>query len=328
MKPNPVVLVPGIMGSELGLNGSAVWNDSWSALWAVFNPTLLAHWVPLQPGEPLKGVYGDTIEWMRVQKGYGPDDLYAFGYDWRLGIRSAAEGLAHFVENTVRRGSQIIFLAHSLGCLVVRWALAEGLITSIKVKIVVAAGPPFLGSATAFKSVIDIPDIDERLNYLFRTLVAVYPTLANRATLTLIKSMMTIQSLIEMMPHPQIPVFSDGSAQLFGVSAWPGWPDVLKLAVSNAEHVQNRLESTSWPVHVPRKLILSDEWPTETGFFIDNSDPYKITASLPSQPGDGTVLADSARAFGSDEAELVVQSAHRELLRDQQVRNYLNSILY
>ena len=326
MKPHPVVLVPGIMGSELLLSGWTVWNDSLSAMRAVLNPALFAPWVPLEAGPPLP-TYDSLISWLTYSKGYGPDDLFLFGYDWRPGIAKAAEALAMYVENSVRHGSQIIFVAHSLGCLVVRWAITEGLIESIKVKLVIAAGPPFLGSALAFRSVVEVPDIDPRLNYLLRLAQFVRPSLADQIAIPLTRSLVSLQSLIELMPPETIPVFTEGKQQLFSAFQWRGWPEALSGATSEAGQAQQRLAASAWPTVLPRKLILSENAATETGYFIQANNPFAIAASLKTLPGDGTVLADSARAYGTSLPELVVNSAHQQLLDDADTIQYLDSVL-
>lgn len=327
MKPNPVVLVPGIMGSKLSLSGWTVWDESIVASRAIFNPSLFNSWIPLESGPPVSGTYGNLIRWLTTRKGYGPNDFFAFGYDWRVGIEGAAAELQRFVENKVRRGSQIIFLAHSLGCLVVRWAIVQGMIASGKVKLIVAAGPPFLGAAKAFKSVIELPDINASLNNLVRLARFVRPTIADQITIPVIKSLMGVSSLLEIMPPRGIPVFSEGGLQLFSAFQWRGWPLSLSGAVAEADQVQARLASGVWPNGLPRKLIVSDKSPTETGYYIDQADQFSVSACLATEPGDGTVLVESARAFGSDEPELLVDSEHQQLLNDQSTIQYLDKVL-
>jgi hypothetical protein len=49
MKPNPVVVVPGLMGSELSFEGSLVWQRSLRALRSILNPAFFMPWLPLRP---------------------------------------------------------------------------------------------------------------------------------------------------------------------------------------------------------------------------------------------------------------------------------------
>jgi hypothetical protein len=326
-KANPVVLVPGIMGSHLFLKGWTVWADSFTAVRLILNPSLLNPWISLDPGPPLNRFYGSLVRFF-AQKQYDDDDLFLFGYDWRSGIINGAIALARFVQEKVQRlRSPIVFIAHSLGCLLVKWAIAEGLIPVQLVKLVVAAGPPTLGSANAFKSLIEVPDISTHLNLLLRSMRFVHPTLADQLTIPLLRSLMVVQSLLELMPPRTIPVFTEGSPQLFSAFQWRGWPRALREAIAEADRVQNQMATQIWPAVVPRKLILSDKSATETGYFIDAVNPFQIAASLAAGAGDGTVLVDSARAFGSDEPELLVDARHEELLDDMKSRQYLDAIL-
>jgi hypothetical protein len=327
MKPNPVVLVPGIMGSRLSLSGWTVWDESIVASRAIFNPSLFNSWIPLESGPPVSATYGNLIRWITIRKGYGPDDFFAFGYDWRAGIEGAAAELQRFVENKVRRGSQIIFLAHSLGCLVVRWSILEGMIPPEKIKLIIAAGPPFLGAPKAFKSVIELPDINASLNNLVRMARFVRPSIADQITIPVIKSLMGVKSLLEIMPPRGMPVLNEGGQQLLSAFQWRGWPSSLSGEVAQADQVQARLASGTWTSGLPRKLIVSDKSPTETGYYIDPADQFSISACLATEPGDGTVLIESARAFGSDEPELLVDSLHQQLLNDQITIQYLDKVL-
>src|SRR5208337_144004 len=141
-------------------------------------------------------VYDTLIGFLRQVKGYGADDLFLFSYDWRVGIEGAARQLGNFVDATVRRnhGGPIIFIAHSLGCLVVRFAISSGLVAAGRTKMIIAAGPPALGSAAAFKSLVEMPEIHESFDRLYNLVRITWPNLAKRTELSLTKSLMTVRS--------------------------------------------------------------------------------------------------------------------------------------
>src|SRR5262249_27851398 len=152
------------------------------SLWAlrtILNPALLMPWVALKPEKPFLHRYPKLFDFF-YQKGFGPTDLFCFAYDWRAGIEAAATDFATFVNERVTRGSSVYIIAHSLGCLVARWAIGSRLIADHRVKMVINAGPPFLGSARAFKSVIEMPEIDSTLDRLLSLASKKWPQFAER----------------------------------------------------------------------------------------------------------------------------------------------------
>ena len=168
-KTKPVVLVPGILGSELVISGTTVWANNFNALKIIMNPSLLLPWVPADAQRPISQ-YDGFINFLESEIGYQIGvDLFPFGYDWRTGIEPAASALAQYIEKNVRmiHGGPIVFIAHSFGCLVVRWAIVKGLIKSNQIELVVAAGPPSLGGAKAFKSVLEMPSLSDTFDALY-----------------------------------------------------------------------------------------------------------------------------------------------------------------
>jgi hypothetical protein len=328
-KTNPVVLVPGIMGSKLSINGHVVWAADTRGLRTIFTPSYLLPWLPADVGAPV-AVYDPVIRFLQTDLGYQGDELFLFGYDWRVGIESAARSLRDFVDQSVRmeHGGRIIFLAHSLGCLVVRWAIINGLIAPKNVRLVIAAGPPFLGSASAFRSVIEMPQINDLFHRLFQLARLAFPGAARRLELLVTKTLMCVLSLVELMPPRDIPIIVEqGGTQLFSAFEWKGWPSEVAAITARALSVQDGLGTLPWPASVPRKLVMSDAYETETGYRVDANDPFTIMGQLPTALGDGTVLSDSALEFGSDQAVLRVASKHGHLLCDQQVFAYLRQTL-
>src|SRR5436309_1217323 len=109
---NHIVLVPGIMGSELSVAGLVVWAGDRRGIRSIVNPSLLLPWLSAEAGKPLESHY-DSVQEFLERKGYRRNiDLFLFGYDWRRGIQYAAEDLGLFVDQTVRKDSNkpIVFL--------------------------------------------------------------------------------------------------------------------------------------------------------------------------------------------------------------------------
>lgn len=322
-KANPIVLVPGILGSELQVASATVWAGDSRAIRTIITPSYLLPWLPVDAGAPVS-TYDNTVDFLEAKGYLKGNDLFLFGYDWRVGIEAAANALANYVENTVRlrHGGSVVFIAHSLGCLVVRWALVKNLVDSNRVQLVVAAGPPSLGSARAFKSMVEMPNISDLFDRIYRRFEQGFPNLAKRVEMALTKTLMALTSLLELMPPRGVPILSDGN-QIFSAFEWPGWPKELSALRSRVEYTQAELRSGQWPSNVPRKLIASEETPTEKGYVFDISDPFDLIYKLPGDPGDGRVLIDSARDFGTDENELLVKSEHGSLLDDPDTRDWL-----
>src|SRR5262249_38398253 len=153
-----IVLVPGGLGTRLSLDGMEVWNSDFSGVRMLINASLLDPWLSLGVGD-LLDIYDDLINnFLVANQGYTVGtDLFLFGFDWRLGMEANALALANFVNGLALGGKKVLFIAHSSGCMVVRWALHMGtvnnpnipLINNAIVDRVVAAGPPMLGIPSA-----------------------------------------------------------------------------------------------------------------------------------------------------------------------------------
>ena len=321
----PVVIVPGIMGSELSVAGKTIWAANHRALSSILNPALLLPWCPAEPGDPIEAYR--NVQTMLENKGYKlGQDLFAFGYDWRGSLQDAAASLKAYVDQVVRaaHAGRIFFITHSLGCLVLRWAITQGLIVSQKVECVLAAGPPMLGSALAFKSLLQMPEINDRFDRWFRVARRWSPQLGDRLSLSVTSALQSVSSLLELLPHEQIPVFMVNASQLEEAWQWPELADELRTLRDSAIRTQSALRNAAWPPAIKRQLVLSERFPIDTGYVVDPRDSRRIVCSWPTESGDGTVVADSARAFESDYPELVVNSRHDSLLSDPATLSWLD----
>jgi len=192
---------------------------------------------------------------------------------------------------------------------------------------IIAAGPPALGSAAAFKSLVEMPEIHESFDRLYNLVRITWPNLAKRTELSLTKSLMTVRSLIELMPPQSVPILLEqNTRQLFSVSQWWGWPTALASLVAEASKTQSDLQTSPWPI-VPVTLVLSEKWPTEVAYVLDKSDPFTILAKTKTLPGDRRVLAASARSFAVGAPEWLVEAKHDELLNDPKTISKLDALL-
>ena len=183
----PVILLPGIGGSQLNANGSLTWFNLWDAL-AINIP--LKNNLSLDPAcagctdvvphtagttiAPNTNNYGlDGIEYLSSvhlgatdyfknlindlkTAGYVPGQtLFGFPYDWRLDNRYQHSLLTTKINDALSASgaSKVQLVAHSMGGLVAKdYMLTDSAMTS-NIDQVVTVGTPFLGAAMATKAV-------------------------------------------------------------------------------------------------------------------------------------------------------------------------------
>jgi hypothetical protein len=120
--PQPVVFVlPGIMGSELSVDGAAIWMDIFAL--AVGGLARLQSDIKVRASGLIRSAYGSLCTYLATTH-----EVVPFPYDWRLSIADSAEALRLALEDkllqTEAQEQPIRLLAHSMGGLVVRAMLA------------------------------------------------------------------------------------------------------------------------------------------------------------------------------------------------------------
>ncbi len=134
----PVVVLPGIMGSELYLGDKLFWPNLTQAL---RNPALLSvgHGETLRLGRIAKRIivipnfikldaYSELVDYLEDELGYvSGQDLLEFPYDWRQDNRDSAEKLKAAVDRwrkeVIGMDTKFTILCHSMGALVSRYYL-------------------------------------------------------------------------------------------------------------------------------------------------------------------------------------------------------------
>ncbi|MCX7569742.1 hypothetical protein OS242_07175 [Tumebacillus sp. DT12] len=185
-KTIPVILFPGIGGSQLMANGELTWFNLWDAL--LINAPLKNNLelVPACSGctgvvqknsgvtvTPNLNHYGlegitylssvqlDLASYYRdlisdlTQAGYVPGKtLYGFPYDWRLDNRAHQQRLTDTINQALSTSgaTKVQAVAHSMGGLVMKDYLLNQPAMTTKIDQVTTVGTPFLGAALASKA--------------------------------------------------------------------------------------------------------------------------------------------------------------------------------
>ncbi|MBL0110676.1 MAG: hypothetical protein IPP42_07395 [Saprospiraceae bacterium] len=110
-----IVLIPGIMGTHLSVDGYPVWLD----LLEIGRGKMLQLDPGLHPTVGCDYVIGPYYE--DLAKNLAPDyDVVTFGYDWRCSLKLAAQKLKEKLDQLSAFNKPIQIIAHSMGGLVVR----------------------------------------------------------------------------------------------------------------------------------------------------------------------------------------------------------------
>lgn len=296
-----VFVIPGILGSQLGLRRRAPQPDD--VLWVdpldiqngrlpLLDPAAGAPIVPL-------GVVLFSYLWLKLYLRSRGFSVTLYPYDWRLGIEVPAAGLARALRS--RDSGRIAIVAHSMGGLVSRAALA--LPETGDVERVVLLGTPNLGALTPLQA-----------------LRGSYPVVTNMARLDLRRSAEELTtrvfsgfaSLYQMLPGPQCGVDLLDSAQ------WPSFGPSPREEL--LEHARGFLAGLPAP---DQRFVTIAGVGQKTATALSrrrNGFVYTVT-----RRGDGTVPAASAALDGASSYYAPV--AHNDLTRDGRVAAALVDLL-
>lgn len=200
--PYPVIIIPGIIGSELMKDDRRIWLNDLDGFDISAVQDFLSLAVP-EDGRsdgsitPVRfcmadyeggnigtwDIYGDLAESLAEE--LGDDCVYFFGYDWRLDNRDTAEELASYIDTVLENtgAEKVNIVAHSMGGFVTSAYLSahknDGLVDRV-----VTCGTPFLGAEGATVTLEDGTGLLDFSEYtgeftpliaaLFRTLPALY----------------------------------------------------------------------------------------------------------------------------------------------------------
>lgn len=202
--PRPVLIIPGIVGTDLFYNRELVWLNAAKMLEEP-NDHYLTQALSLdETGESIKSIEtGDIIRNVEVsllkidifkklielfeEKNFTAEKTYfTFRYDWRLDLNKTSESLKKRVEEikALTKHKKIDVVAHSMGGLVAKNYIKD--FGEQDINKLIFVGTPHLGAPKAAKVLLagdqfSIPWLDaDRIQEIARNAPAIYQLLPNR----------------------------------------------------------------------------------------------------------------------------------------------------
>ena len=255
----PVIVIPGILGSELinSKTGQTIWPSAvrTSNEGLPINPNLETNRDELVPGKILETVrlakilpevyvYRDLLEALRRYAGYRETDwdnpgvdgdrdtFYVFAYDWRrdnvANARDLVQRIQRLKQRLQRPDLKFNIIAHSMGGLIARYAAMYG--DADLPPDDVAIRPTWLGAAHISKIVM-IGTPNEGSSDAFATIVEGYSITEGLRRRVPLLNKLTAEdaartpSVFQLMPHQQAAKFLDENLHpldldLYDVKVW------------------------------------------------------------------------------------------------------------
>jgi pSer/pThr/pTyr-binding forkhead associated (FHA) protein len=169
----PVVVLPGIMGSELNDEHGMLWPNLSRALREPARMAVggghdlklgsIARQIIVVPGFIKLDAYSELVDYLEKGLGYeSGKDLLEFPYDWRQDNRESAEKLRAAIDRwrkeSLRPNQKVTILCHSMGALVSRYYL-ECLGGSANVEKFVTIGGAHFGAPFMVRGLLYGPDL-------------------------------------------------------------------------------------------------------------------------------------------------------------------------
>jgi hypothetical protein len=298
-----VFVVPGIMGSQLGIKREPplphdiLWLDPIDIQVGRLSSLHLSAGAPIVP----LGVV--LYSYLRLKlnlraSGFAP---ILYDYDWRRGVDELGVALAERIRN--EPGDRIMIVAHSMGGLVSRAALAQPGMSNVER--LVLLGTPNFGSFAPLQALRGTYAVVRKISSLVST--GSPESLAG-------KIFNTFPSLYQMLPSAQ----RNGCADLFNPAEWPRTgPRPNRTLLRNARSIQSKLVQADERICV----VVGVGQETVTAV-VKRKDDFLYTIT---RHGDGTVPAVSAGLPGARNHYTL--AAHSDLTRDPTVAAAVTELL-
>jgi hypothetical protein len=298
-----VIVVPGVMGSQLGLLRPAplpadiLWLDPIDVQLGRLTQLRLPAGAAVRP----LGVVLASYFRLKLQLRAAGFAAIFHDYDWRLGLEELGRGLAARLRDAP--GGEVAVVAHSMGGLVCRAAL--GVDRCERVSRAVLLGTPNEGSFAAVQAL--------RGTY---ALVRQLASLALRSSAEEMAAgiFSTFPSLHQLLPRERC----GGELDLFDAGQWPGtgpWPDRQLLAQARGVHSLLALPDA-------RFVSVAGVGQDTVTAVARAADDFLYTLT---RDGDGTVPMVSAELPGAPQYYATV--AHGDLTKDVNVAHAVVELL-
>jgi hypothetical protein len=339
-----IVVVPGIMGSELRLQElgpnkvpiqTLVWGEDLNVIWKTLaqKPDCLSS-TEITPGRVLRHLrglplpkrrplYGPLLEHLKETYNLQENiDLFAFGYDWRVCNLKSAARLADLLRKSTQDHDRIVLIAHSMGGLVCRALLSSDQFKDLRPRIakLIQLGTPVLGSAKAFFSLKSHIKLSSPFDLVLRLRQKLMP----RLYYDLYSSLSRCEAIFQLMPPVNERIIFDEGGEHYSALDQRLWQrevhELIAGAKSLHEMIQNEMGDDIYSIY-------STDIATERGYMIDDSKKVRAVC-VPGVNGDGTVSVFSAATATSQQNRLVFSSiAHDDLPQSRTVWKALGNLL-
>jgi pimeloyl-ACP methyl ester carboxylesterase len=299
-----IVLLPGIMGSQLTVGGDRVWLNYWRiALGDLTRLKLDEDGKNTIGGEDVKALnligsyYGYALEYLQAEP---------FAYDWRLDLDEASNKLADFMKENYS-GKKVRFVAHSMGGLVVRnfIRLHKKLWDDIDGSLIML-GTPNRGAIAATQALIGKNSTQSALSWL---------DIPHRRT-RIVEIIDSFPGVYQLMPMAQTNI-----EWLFDVASWQGFP-VSAKHLKRAREFQAILNSAPETIDAARMFYIAGVGSETPLGLTRNNGNYDYTFTM---KGDGTVPHETGLLTGVP--TYYVEEAHADLPNNELVLQATKEIL-
>lgn len=328
-----VVLLPGVMGSELSVGSDGEQWKLWVNYWYLYRgymtrlelddagtgPGADAGDDRVQATGLLNEYYGDLL--LRLGESF---DAKAFPYDWRLPLADTASQLKAFVNGTFGAEAEVMLVAHSMGGLVARSLMAQS--DAPKITRLIMLGTPNYGS-------FEVPLIFSALQDTVKDLIrltggisgVVSSAAREQAKKTLLHVLDTFPAIYDMLPVEDVPGLGLSSSRriLNNRAVYKDFNDGV-----SETHLQEarKFQSSIAAMIDPERMVYVAGYNRETvaGILdpdaLDDYTSYEITLA-----GDGRVPHSLGLLAGVP--SYFVDSAHGDLPRDRGVLREIEHLL-
>jgi hypothetical protein len=294
----------------------------------------LLHWnVPFKKID----LWGRTIDLLKSRSDFAR--IVEFGYDWRAPLSDSASMLVSDVhadagislsDPAAAADTAVTFITHSMGGLVVRFAIAAGIIHPSRIDRIIHIGAPLKGSPAAFRTAydrLDLPLFSEIFGLLRRK---------NRASFEhhLLECIRTFPSLYHLLPPKEIPYLYYSPSSRSNPLREKAMREDERIIATKCHQMLERAHVIISEQKIRVRTIYTEVHSgrdTELEYRVvplANGLGYTIEAAhAHTLYGDGTVPCDSARGDPPVQGISVINVDHMYLCNDERVVKCLSVLL-